>query len=229
MSDAAPELKLFVSPNSCARVPTIALEEIGVPFETELVSVMANQQNSPEYLKINPKGKVPVLLIEGAPLTENVAILSWLNATFPKAHLLPKPNSTIEAYYQTADLSFFSATVHPLVTRVAMPLKFIDDAELSFEIVRPKATKDMRVVMAMVNARLENGPWWYGDQWSVVDGYLFWVWSRITGIGFEQDDFPNIRAHCDLMNARPAVQRVLAREAVNVELLKSQGLYNAPH
>ncbi len=53
-------LKLFVAPGSCARVPTIALEEIVVPFETELVCATVNQQYSPEYLKINPKGKVPV-------------------------------------------------------------------------------------------------------------------------------------------------------------------------
>ncbi|MEN0002127.1 MAG: glutathione S-transferase N-terminal domain-containing protein, partial [Pseudomonadota bacterium] len=74
------DLMLFVAPNTCARVPTIALEEIGVPFETQLVRTAANEQNSPEFLKLNPKGKVPTLLIDGEPLTENVAILTWLNA-----------------------------------------------------------------------------------------------------------------------------------------------------
>ena len=95
-----PELKLFVAPNTCARVPTIALEEIGEPFETELIRTAAKQQNSPEYLAINPKGKVPALLIDGEPLTENVAILRWLNQTYPDANLLPATSDDLEAARQ---------------------------------------------------------------------------------------------------------------------------------
>ena len=223
-----PELKLFAAPNTCARVPTIALEEIGVPFETELVRTAANQQNSPEFLKLNPKGKVPTLLIDRKPLTENVAILTWLNSEFPDANLLPSAPETLDAVKQTADLSFFSATVHPTVTRIAMPLKFIADKELSFEIVRPKGEEAMRPIMRMIDDRLENGPWWYGEDWSVLDGYLYWAWSRITGVGFSDVDFPNIRRHKELSDERPAVQRAMAREAGYIETLKSEGLYIAP-
>lgn len=223
-----PNLKLFVAPNTCARVPTIALEEIGVDFETELIRTAANQQNSPEFLKINPKGKVPTLLIDGEPLTENVAILSWLNATFPDAHLLPKTNDPLETVKQTADLAFFAGTVHPTITRIAMPVKFIDDKALSFEIVRPKGTEAMIPIMSMTNKRLEDGPWWYGETWSAVDGYLYWAWDRITGVGFPPDDFPNIQRHHELSNQRPAVQRAMAREAANVEILKAEGHYVAP-
>lgn len=223
-----PDLKLFVAPNTCARVPTIALEEIGVPFETELVRTKANQQNSPEYLKINPKGKVPALLIDGVPLTENVAILTWLNSQFPDANLLPATSDPLEVVKQTADLAFFSATVHPTVTRIAMPIKFIEDKAKSFEIVRPVGEKAMQPIMRMVDDRLSDGPWWYGDTWSVLDGYLYWAWSRITGVGFDDADFPNIRRHKDLSDERPAVQRAMAREAANIEVLKSEGLYVAP-
>ena len=223
-----PHLKLFVAPNTCARVPTIALEEIGAPYETELIRTAANQQNSPEFLKINPKGKVPTLLVDGAPLTENVAILSWLNTTFPDANLLPKSDDLLETVKQTADLAFFAGTVHPTITRIAMPVKFIDDAALSFELVRPKGTEAMIPIMTMINRRLEDGPWWYGDTWSAVDGYLYWAWGRITGVGFPDDDFPNIRRHHALSNERPAVQRAMAREAKNIEILKSEGLFKAP-
>jgi len=222
------DLHLFVAPNTCARVPTIALEEIGVPFDTTLVRMAANQQNAPEFLKLNPKGKVPTLLIDGAPLTENVAILSWLNAVYPDAGLLPKPGSTLDAMRQTADLSFFSATVHPIVTRVAMPMKFIADKDLSFGIVRPAGIDAMNTVMDMIDARLADGPWWYGQSWSAVDGYLYWVWDRITGVGYPGEAYTNLRRHHDLSNARPAVQRAMAREARNIEILKSEGLFIAP-
>lgn len=223
-----PEFLLFVAPNTCARVPTIALEQIGVPFETELVRTAANQQNTPEFLKLNPKGKVPTLLVDGVPLTENVAILSWLNARYPEANLLPETTTAFENAQQIADLSFFSATVHPIVTRVAMPLKFIEDKALSFEIVRPVGIEAMNKIMNMIEARLADGPWWYGDTWSAVDGYLYWVWGRITGVGYPTGSYPNIRRHFDLNNERPAVQRAMAREAENIEVLKSEGLYMAP-
>ncbi|MGR3500930.1 glutathione S-transferase family protein [Pseudaestuariivita sp.] len=223
-----PELKLFVAPNTCARVPTIALEEIGVSFETELIRTAAGQQTSPEFLAINPKGKVPTLLIDGAPLTENVAILRWLAASYPEAKLLPEPLDALEAARQTADLAFFAGTVHPVVTRIAMPMKMIPDAAQSFETVRPKGTEDMRKIMAMIDARLEDGPWWYGAEWSVVDGYLFWVWSRITGVGFDGSDFAHITRHFALSQERPAVQRAMAREARNIETLEAEGLYMAP-
>ncbi|MEL7125039.1 MAG: glutathione S-transferase family protein [Pseudomonadota bacterium] len=221
-----PELKLFVSPGSCARVPTIALEEIGVPFETELLRVTLNQQNAPEFLAINPKGKVPTLLIDGAPLTENVAILTWLHQTFPSAALLPGASDPLDVSRQVADIAFFSATVHPTVTRIAMPIKFIDDADLSFDIVRPKGVEAMHTIMRMIEDRLD--PWWYGDTWSIIDGYLFWVWWRITGVGFPADGYPRLRAHATRSILRPAIQRAMAREASDVETLKAEGNYRAP-
>ena len=142
-----PELTLFVAPNTCARVPTIALEEIGVPFDTTLIRTAANQQNSPEFLKLNPKGKVPTLLIDGAVLTENVAILTWLAAHYPQAELLPPTDDPLQRARQTADLAFFAGTVHPTVTRIAMPMKMIPDAPHSFETVRPKGIEDMNKIM----------------------------------------------------------------------------------
>jgi len=223
-----PNLKLFVAPNTCARVPTIALEEIGVPFDTELIRTAANQQNSPEFLKVNPKGKVPTLLIDGDPLTENVAILTWLNATYPNANLLPKTDDPLDTVKQNADLAFFAGTVQPTITRIAMPVKFIYDKALSFEIVRPKGTEAMMPIMRMIDKRLEDGPWWYGDTWSVVDGYLYWDWGRITGVGFPGDEFPNIRRHHALEHERPSVQRALARAAENIEILKSEGVCVEP-
>ncbi|MEN0001816.1 MAG: glutathione S-transferase C-terminal domain-containing protein, partial [Pseudomonadota bacterium] len=120
------------------------------------------------------------------------------------------------------------ATVHPTVTRIAMPVKFIEDKALSFEIVRPVGVGAMNKIMDMIEARLGDGPWWYGDTWSIVDGYLYWVWGRITGVGYPPDNYPNIRRHFELSNERPAVQRAMAREAVNIEILKEEGLFMAP-
>lgn len=223
-----PDLKLYVAPGSCARVPTIALEEIGTPFETELVRTAKGQQKTPEYLRVNPKGKVPVLVVDGVPMTENVAILSYLNRTFPDAGLLPVPQDDFAACQQIADLAYFSGTVHPHVTRIAMPMKFVPDAEQSYETVRPQGTKDMQPVMGLINERLSDRPWWYGDNWSILDGYLFWTWWRIGVVGFDQSPFPHIVDHAQRIQERPSVQRALAREAANIEILKAEGAYRAP-
>ncbi len=221
------KLKLFVAPGSCARVPTIALEEIGVPFKTELIRMVSQQYRSPEYLAINPKGKVPTLLIDDQVLTENVAINSWLHRTYPEAKLLPHTDDVLEQQQQIADLSFFAATVHPLVTRIAMPMAFTDEGD-PFQSIRPKGIAAMNSVMAMINDRLKPGGWWYGDQWSIVDGYLFWAWWRVGVVGFPQEAFPNIIDHAARSVERPSVARAMAREAVNIEILKAEGLYRAP-
>ena len=222
------DLKLFVAPGSCARVPTVALEEIGVAFDTELVRTAANQQKSPAFLKVNPKGKVPVLVIDGSPMSENVAILSWLHKTFPDAALFPAVTSTQEEHKQIGDLAFFSGMVHPIVTRIAMPMKFLADSNEAFEKVRPKGAADMQPVFQMIDDRLANQPWWYGDTWSIIDAYLFWIWWRVDVVGFNSDAFPNIQDHAKRIQERPSVARAMAREAANIDILNSEGLYVAP-
>jgi len=107
-------------------------------------------------------------------------------------------------------------------------MKMIADAPLSFEIIRPAGIKDMDKIMNMIDARLADGPWWYGADWSIVDGYLYWVWARITSVGYDGSAFQNIQRHFELNNSRPAVQRAMAREDANIEILKSENLYMAP-
>lgn len=221
------DFKLFVSPRSCARVPTIALEELEVPFKTELVRMNAKQHKSPEYLKINPKGKVPALVIDGKTLTENVAILTWLHRSYPEGKLLPLVEDNLLAAGQIADLAYISATMHPFVTRYARPFSFVTDEQISLQ-VREQALKASTPHWSIIDARLGDQEWWYGSQWSVVDGYIFWVWDRICMSGFPSDKFPNIRAHELRMRKRPSVSRALVREEEHIEVLKGEGLYISP-
>ncbi len=227
MATGKHHLRLYMSPGSCARVPTIALEEIGVPFETELVRFNAKQQKSSEYLAINPKGKVPVLVIDGQPLTENVAILSWLNKTYPKAGLLPKADDDLSSVRQIADLAFISGTMHPFVTRYARPEKFVNDAD-AVPKVRETAVQAAHAFWLMIDDRVSRSEWWYGDDWSIVDGYLFWAWWRVNASGFQGDAYPNLQKHAERIRTRPSVVRALEREAVAIAQLKSEGLYEAP-
>jgi glutathione S-transferase len=217
------DLTLAFAPGSCARVPMIALEEAGVPYEKRLIRFMKGEHKFPDYLRLNPAGKVPALIIDGKPLAQNVAILTWLARSFPDAVLLPL---TGDAYGDAALLSrlvWCSADLHQLVTRIRLPA-FSCDLPNSAERVRNLAASAMAGQLAGVETDLAQQPWLLGNDWSVLDAYIYWIWWRITGAGFPRDRFPNLAAHATRMEARPAVQRTLAIEASAVAQLEEEGL-----
>lgn len=213
--------KLYVAPKTCARVATIALEEIGVPFETELIRFPDKQQKSPAYLAVNPKGKVPALVVDGTVITENVSILSWLNETYPDAQLLPKTNSSFEHYLQMADISFVSGTVHPFVTRIAMPSKFAKSEDAIAE-VKQAAIEEVRPYAKLIDDRYSRGTWWHGDQWSIMDAYIFWAWTRMVGEGFPEEEYSNVVDLCKRIQERPSVQRAMQRETENIAVMAAE-------
>ena len=77
------KVELYYAPNTCALAPYVTLTEAGADFEVRPLNYRKRQNMSPEYLKINPKHKVPVLVVDGKILTENVAIHKWVHETFP--------------------------------------------------------------------------------------------------------------------------------------------------
>jgi glutathione S-transferase len=217
------DITLTFAPGSCARVPMIALEEIGVPYERQLVRFKKGEHKSPEYLRLNPAGKVPTLIIDGKPLAQNVSILMWLARSFPDAGLLPLTGDPYCDASLLARLAWCSADLHQLVTRIRLPA-FSCDLPDSAERVRNLAAASMAAQLDSVETDLARQPWLLGDDWSVLDAYIYWIWWRITGAGFPRDRFPNLAAHTTRMEARPTVQRTLAIEASALAQLEEEGL-----
>jgi glutathione S-transferase len=217
------KLALYFAPGTCSRVPMIALEETGHAFETHLVKFLKGEHRSPDYLALNPAGKVPILLADGQPLSQNVAILSFLARSFPGAGLLPFTGDPLGDARLISQLSFFSADLHPIVTRIRLP-QFFCDLTGGPERVREMADIAMTMQLGPLDARLGTQSWLLGADWSVLDAYLYWVWFRITGAGFPGEKFPNIMAHAKRMEERPAVKRALAREAQAEADLEAKGL-----
>ena len=220
------DIMLFIAPGSCSRVPTIALAETGQPFETHLVRFMKGEHKSPDYKRFNPKGKVPALVIDGEALTENVAIISYLNQRFPEARLLPATTDPLVQARQIADLCFCSATLHPLVTRIRMPQLFA--APDAVQSVWDKGAAAMREYFQLVEDRLADGEWWYGDHWSAMDAYLYWVFWRVEGANFDVAPYPRFVDHARRMEMRPSVQRALAIEAEATAVLEAEGAIFTP-
>jgi glutathione S-transferase len=191
-------LTLYYCPGTSSMAPHIALHEADAPFETRVLSLRQKTNRTPEYLAINPEGRVPTLLIDGRPLTEVAGILYYIARRFPEAGLLPTDD--IEAEAQAVSwMSFIAATVHP---------------------ARRQGLEHARTVYALVDQKLGSRTWALGDRFSIADIHLFRLfWRFRTSLNPEPGEFPNLAAHYDRMMARPAVKKTIEVEsAVGYEL-----------
>ncbi|MFK7888575.1 MAG: glutathione S-transferase family protein [Gammaproteobacteria bacterium] len=221
-----PEIKLYMAPGTCARVTAICLEEAQLKFETIVVRFMRGEHKSPDFKSINPKGKVPALVIDGEALTENVAIITHLDHSHPEAGLMPAAPNALTQARQLADLCFCAATLHPIVTRIRMPQMFAPKE--SMRSVWEAGCKSMDEYFGLINERLSGQSWWYGETWSAMDAYLFWIYWRCQGANYDVTPYPHFVSHAERMEKRPAVQRAVAREAAATAQLETEGLVFTP-
>ncbi|MXO60991.1 glutathione S-transferase family protein [Altererythrobacter salegens] len=220
-------MKLWFAPNTCARVTLTALEEIGEPYDTALIAFMAGEHRKPEFLAVNPSGKVPALETSYGTLVQNGAILEYLAETHPDARLLPAAGDAFERAAIRAELYRCSADLHPIVTRFVIPQMMTANADGAPHI-REQARAMMEFQLAPVAARLAASEWYFGTEWSVLDAYIAWIWFRLTGSGFDADSFPSIRDHYARAMARPSAQAALTREAEAEKELDARGLLFRP-
>ncbi|WPB83022.1 glutathione S-transferase N-terminal domain-containing protein [Sediminicoccus rosea] len=204
-------MKLFYSPGACSIGIHVILEEIGKPFETQLVSTRDGSNKKPEYLAINPKAKVPALLRDdGTVLTEFPVIAWWLAKANPMSNLIAVE---FEAEARTLEwMDYLCGTVHPQgFTRQFRPANFAKDAEDEARVVaQGKALTEG--YLQVVERGLAGDPWLLPSGYSVADCALFFITNWASGrSGMTLP--PKLARHQAAMMARPAVQRALAREA----------------
>ncbi len=194
-------LKLYYFPLSCSFVTRTALEKIGCDYEIELINIMAGEQLKPEYLSINPDGKVPALSINGRVLTENAAILSWLHSEYPEAELFPQTNDSVVKAQQLSDLFWLSSTWHPTGRANMAPFLWTTG---EVEPVKEKGRELMRPLLQQLDSTVENQPWYYGEQWSIIDVYFYFGYNLAALSGFDLDDYKNILKHKKSVEDHPA-------------------------
>ena len=209
------EIELLWFPGTCARVTLVALEEIGEQFTTRLSPLARG--TDPEFLSINPKGKVPVLVIDGTRLTETPAIMTHLARRYPAAHLLPTGDPLV-AIDALATMSWIAGGIHPSITRLRYPLRFCD-LPGSADRTRALAAGALRGCFEVVEERLAGREWLYGE-WSIVDVYLLWAWFRAVGSGMDGRGLARCAAHAARCELRPSVERALdLEESAYAEML----------
>ncbi|CAN5436635.1 glutathione S-transferase family protein [soil metagenome] len=205
-------LALYFSPGACSRVSIIALEEAGAEVSLRKVALAENANKSAEYLAINPKGKVPALIVDGRVLTENVAILTYLDSRFPYAKLLPGSTDPLVRSETLSTLAWIASGLHPMVTRIRRATRFCDLPGADKR-VPELARVDLAEQLHVAEDRLSKHDWILGDEWSIADAYLHWIWSRATDDQFDKSPFPKLVAFAARMDARPSVVKALEREA----------------
>ncbi|HVO04095.1 MAG TPA: glutathione S-transferase family protein [Candidatus Cybelea sp.] len=200
-------LKFFFGPGSCAMASHLALEEAGARYEAVKLDLTKGEQRKPEYLKINPKARVPALVTERGVLTENPAILAFIAQTHPEKQLAPLDDAFAFGKLQAFN-AYLCATVHVAHAHGRRGYRWADE-QSSFDDMKRKVPETMAACFGLIEDDMLEGPWLMGQQFTVADCYLFTIESWLKSDGVDIARFPKVADHFMRMSARPSVQRVL--------------------
>ena len=202
-------LILYYWPGASSVVPHIVLEEIGAPYERQVVNLAQGEHKSGAYFKINPHGKVPALAVDGMVLTENVAILTYLAKRFPETQLLPR--SIIEEAHCISMMAWFASTVHPTFAHIIRPERFATDSAAHVNL-KDTARDVFWDNCKEINRLLDGKAWTMGTHYTVCDPYTFFIYDLGSRIKLPMHELVAYTAFSKRMLERSAVCKVRGLE-----------------
>jgi glutathione S-transferase len=202
-------LTLYFSPGACSLASHIGLEETGAPYELKPILLAKGQQRTEEYLKINPRGKVPSLSVDGKILVENTAILTYLARSFPGKKLMP--TDPAEEARCIGTMCWFSSVVHPSYQRAMRPERFAE-GEAAQATVKETGRKSFWANCQEIDSMIQGKDWVMGSDYTLVDPYalVFYGWGARAG--FPMKDLSAYTAWQERMMNRPAVRKSVESE-----------------
>ena len=203
-----PNWTLHLASGSCAQAVHIALLDAGVEPTLRVLDFAASEQRGPAYLAVNPRGRVPALVTERGTLAEVPALLLFVAQSFPQARLAPLDDPFQLAQIQ-AFTSYLCSTVHVAHAHRRRGARWSDDAA-AIESMQRKVPENMTAAFAHIEADWLQGPWVFGDDYSIADPYLFTIAEWLEGDGVDVTRFPKVLAHRERMLGRDAVRRAKA-------------------
>ena len=204
-------IELHYYPGNASLLPHMMLREIGCPFELRLVDREANAQKSAAYLRLNPNGKIPLLVADGEAIFETAAIGLYLADRFPEAGLAPPPGDPDRAAYYRW-MAHLSSTPQAEFRAWYYPHEFVDEAALA-DHVRRAAEASLEATFERIAAQLGAGPWLLGRRFSAADLYLLMMALWGYRMARPPRTLPGLGAHAERVRARPAVKATLAAAA----------------
>ncbi len=200
-------MKLYFSPGACSLSPHIVLREAGLGFELEKVDLRSKVTASgADYTKVNPKGSVPALALDGGVvLTEGPAIVQYLADQAPAAQLAP-PAGSLERYQLMSLLNFITSEVHKSFSPLFNPAA---SAEL-----KEMAAANIKKRYAYLDALLAGRDYLMGERFTVADAYLFVTLNWTFPLKMDLAEWPRLKAFHARVAARPAVQQAMQAEGL---------------
>lgn len=200
-------LTLYYAPSTCALATHLALEYAGANYKTVRLDFAKQEQRSPQYLQLNPKGRVPALVTSEGTLTETPALLQYVAQTHPGAKLAPLDDPFLMAKVNEFN-NYLCATVHVAHAHLRRGHRWVDD-DAAVEAMKKKVPQNMAECFEMIEGQMLKGPWVLGEQFSICDMYLFTIAGWLKGDGVDIERFPKVAALRKRMEADPVVQRVM--------------------
>jgi glutathione S-transferase len=200
--------KFYYAPISCSLASHIALEQAGAKYEAVRVDFTSNAQRSADYLKVNPKGRVPALVTEHGVLTETLAILTFVAQKFPDAGLAPFEDAWAFARMQSFN-SYLASTVHVAHAHRMRGKRWVDDPDAIVK-MQEKVARNVTECFDLIEHELFGSPWVLGERYSVSDPYLFTISRWLESDGVDPSRFPKVLDHRERMAELPAAKKVIA-------------------
>lgn len=206
-------LTLYYARGTCALASHLALEYAGAPYQTVRLDFTKKEQRSPDYLRLNPKGRVPALLTDRGVLTETPVLLQFISQTFPAAKLAPLDDPFLLARDNEFN-SYLCSTVHIAHAHRMRGYRWVDQNDTqAIEAMQTKVPQSVGECFELIERELFKGPWVLGEALSVCDMYLFTLAQWMEGDGVDPSRFPKVAGHRRRMAADPVVIKVLAAQA----------------
>jgi glutathione S-transferase len=203
-------IRLYYAPHTCSLASHIALEDAGAEYATARISFAAEEQRKPEYLAINPKGRVPALVTDKGILTETPAMLVFIAQSFPQARLAPLDDPFFFAEMQAFN-SYLCSTLHVAHAHRMRGYRWADDPAAVEAMIR-KVPDSVTSCYELIEGKMLRGPWVMGETYTICDPYLFTIAQWLEDDGVDPSRFPKVIDHRRRMSERPAVKKAIAEE-----------------
>jgi len=199
-------MKIYYARGTISIVVAITLEEAGLEYEPVKVSFATAEQTKPDYLGLNPKGRVPTLVLDdGTILTETGALLEYIAAVQPDATLVPQQPT--DAAHMRGVMYYLASTMHVAHAHKMRGSRWADQ-QSSWDDMAAKAPETMAACADYVQSHCLRGDFVTGETLSLADPYLFVVCNWLAGDGVDPADYPKIDAFLSRMEARDSVKAV---------------------
>lgn len=198
----------YYAPLTVSLATHIALEESGLDYEARRLDFAVTQQRSEEYLKVNPKGRVPALVTDSGVLTETPALLAYIAQMCPEKNLAPLDDAFRFARMQEFNC-YLCATVHVAHAHRVRGIRWTDD-ESAIESMKKKVPQTMTECFQLIENSMLATPWVLGETYSVADIYLYTIAQWLAGDGVDINVFPKVADHAQRMAQRDSVKKVQA-------------------